>query len=207
MCRCLFSVALSVGLLRPGVTRHRFFRESGLSSARSLLRKVASAVAVPFRRKGHGNGPVSCAEQTSRRGHPALRASAALRADVAPIKPKPRRQIRHHGTIRSIQGSCCPRPKPHPHDVEQQIIGHVAIAKCCRISPKGRAVHHLCRRFRPHGQPLPCQAFPIKAPSGVDLAPRGHVGMSDHALRPYVEICEERCEEGVKRCHQRSGKW
>ena len=28
----LFSVALSVGLPRPGVTRHRFFLESGLSS-------------------------------------------------------------------------------------------------------------------------------------------------------------------------------
>ena len=35
----LFSVALSVGLLRPGVTRHRFLVESGLSSAR-LARKI-----------------------------------------------------------------------------------------------------------------------------------------------------------------------
>jgi hypothetical protein len=31
----LFSVALSVGLPRPGVTRHRYFMESGLSSRRS----------------------------------------------------------------------------------------------------------------------------------------------------------------------------
>jgi len=46
----VFSVALSVGLPRPGVTRHRYFLESGLSST----------------------PPKVC------RGHPALRASAGL---------------------------------------------------------------------------------------------------------------------------------
>src|SRR5690606_40383838 len=44
----LFSVALSLGLPRPGVTRHRRFRESGLSSG------------------------------ASPRGHPALRATLQL---------------------------------------------------------------------------------------------------------------------------------
>jgi len=48
----LFSVALSLGLPRPGVTRHRVFMESGLSSRR---------VAPP-------------------RGHPAIRASGQIRA-------------------------------------------------------------------------------------------------------------------------------
>tara|TARA_B110000879_G_scaffold189924_1_gene253818 strand:- start:164 stop:367 length:204 start_codon:yes stop_codon:yes gene_type:complete len=37
----LFSVALSVGLPRPGVTRHRFLLESGLSSLLSEDNKAA----------------------------------------------------------------------------------------------------------------------------------------------------------------------
>ena len=56
----LFSVALSVGLLRPGVTRHRCFVESGLSS------KVAL------------------------RGHPAIRAIARIGKKALPVKRRPR---------------------------------------------------------------------------------------------------------------------
>ena len=58
----LFSVALSLGLPPPGVTRHRAFMESGLSST------------------------------IARRGHPAIRASALIRPRPARVKhPAPSR--------------------------------------------------------------------------------------------------------------------
>lgn len=64
------SVALSVGLPRPGVTRHRSFLESGLSSTSPLPRKSDAADAT---HACDGSGRRSC--DTSRRsGHPAFRA-------------------------------------------------------------------------------------------------------------------------------------
>ena len=78
----LFSVALSLGLPPPGVTRHPYFMESGLSS------KVAP------------------------RGHPAIRARAGIgarrgvvngdgRASVVDIRPKPR----HGGQVLAKRGT------------------------------------------------------------------------------------------------------
>jgi hypothetical protein len=43
------SVALSVGLPRPGVTRHRSFLESGLSSTLFLPRKSNATAVAPLR--------------------------------------------------------------------------------------------------------------------------------------------------------------
>ncbi len=52
----LFSVALSVGLPRPGITRHRFLLESGLSSPSPESDKAAiqpSAQGTDYRGKPH----------------------------------------------------------------------------------------------------------------------------------------------------------
>src|SRR6056297_1995756 len=59
----LFSVALSLGLPRPGVTRHRRLVESGLSST----------------------------PRAGRRGHPALRARSRLGARATLVNAKARR--------------------------------------------------------------------------------------------------------------------
>ena len=65
------SVALSVGLPRPGVTRHRFFLESGLSSTSPLPRK---SDATDVTHACDGSGRRSC-DASRRSGHPAFRAS------------------------------------------------------------------------------------------------------------------------------------
>ena len=66
-CGGLFSVALSVGLPRPGVTRHRHFMESGLSSGTQLSAK---------RSYGHSRSS----------GHP--RIAADRQSDAAGQSPK-----------------------------------------------------------------------------------------------------------------------
>ncbi len=73
----LFSVALSLGLPRPGVTRHRCFMESGLSST-----------------------PLA-----GRRGRPAIRAWPLLGAGDRAVNGEAMRQCRHDPGVDPVAGS------------------------------------------------------------------------------------------------------
>jgi len=55
----LFSVALSLGLPPPGVTRHRYFRESGLSSNRRRPAVIQPSAPLPPRRARRQRQPGS----------------------------------------------------------------------------------------------------------------------------------------------------
>ena len=83
----LFSVALSVGLRRPGVTRHRCFRESGLSSS------VATRGHPALRARGGFSFPLR-ARQTRNGGqdrwqgqHPPRRSGLRPRDETASGRP------------------------------------------------------------------------------------------------------------------------
>lgn len=101
----LFSVALSVGLPRPGVTRHRCFLESGLSSTAARPQRPSGPPRAPHLCAGGGavNGDRSegarrgAVRPRPRRGRRAPRAASApgwsrpRRGRGSPAPPAPRR--------------------------------------------------------------------------------------------------------------------
>lgn len=78
-------MALSLGLPRPGVTRHRFFMESGLSS------NVAA------------------------RDHPAIRTKGDLGAGAGAVNGIAPGEVNNQGQVRTVQRTAFPRPKPCAH--------------------------------------------------------------------------------------------
>ena len=99
-CRAVwFSVALSLGLPPPGVTRHPCFMESGLSShaPMSARDRQAHAVIQPSAPGGHSpaGGQGQRRFRPSRRQAPALRGGRAGPAGAPPAQP--RRSARRPG--------------------------------------------------------------------------------------------------------------
>jgi len=87
----LFSVALSLGFPRPGVTRHRCLVESGLSShERSPERPCRKRPSGPPRKRG-------------------------LRGGRRPVNGKARGNIRQHGHISRHKRPLPPRPEAQAH--------------------------------------------------------------------------------------------
>ena len=84
-------MALSLGLPPPGITRHRYFMESGLSS------------------------------DVATRDHPAIRAMNHLGADPALVNGEAYGKISHQPHIGFIQWFLAPRAKPLPESVQRVI--------------------------------------------------------------------------------------
>ncbi len=95
----LFSVALSLGLPRPGVTRHRCLVESGLSSTPA----------------------------TGRRGHPALRARSRLGGRGVAVNGEAPRKIDDHRAIRRRKRARGARTKARTKSAQDIFRRHVAV--------------------------------------------------------------------------------
>ena len=151
----LFSVALSVGLPRPGVTRHLCLVESGLSSP----------------------------AEPRRSGHPAPRAGPGLSACGAAVNGKALGQIRSLGAIDRGQWPRGPRAKAQAKRGQNCGVWYVwavVIAKTRAIGAKRRhighgAVHRCGPRPGPNCQPLAGQSLPVEFCAGVLFAGWGHI--------------------------------
>ena len=154
----LFSVALSLGLPRPGVTRHPCFMESGLSSRSSQ----------PPRSSGHPRAPsLRRAPPPRQRGKRRARASIVRRVAR---RQRPAAQGRNRSRNAASTASQSPpapdsqRPAPPPRETPPD--------------PTRRALRPRPDRPAPARQPPP-----VEPRARIALAPRRHVGMRDHPLR------------------------
>ncbi len=172
----IISVALSVGLPRPGVTRHRYFVESGLSS-RLLPRPSGSPRVACLRlQSGAVNGPamgqISCA-----------RTICCVQWPFGPrAEPHPeglqRQFARHFGITKALQ-------------IQQEARG------ISRTAP-----HFVA----PHRKPTPRQTTPIKPWTRINLPPRCHIGMADHILRREAPTLENTRQQAFQPPHLRLRK-
>ncbi len=95
-----FSVALSLGLPRPGVTRHRCLVESGLSSHGETLR-------FPHKRP---SGPPR---------------NSQLSTLPAPVNGKARSYIGQHGHVASVQWPTRPRPPAQAQRSQHRLVAEL----------------------------------------------------------------------------------
>mmetsp|Transcript_272 Transcript_272/g.445 ORF Transcript_272/g.445 Transcript_272/m.445 type:complete len:467 (+) Transcript_272:250-1650(+) len=220
--RSLFGIAPGWGLpcgrcCQPpgGLLPHRFTltrraaeRREGRSVFCGAFRRIAPPGRYPAPLLQGVRTFLEHAPQGARaRSHPALHADHGLRRGDVPVNPIARGEIRHYGTILCVKRPVFPRAKAQAHHLQQQIILDLWIAKGCGVCTKARRIHRVTLSFGPNRQPLARKALPIEPPTGIDLAPRCHVRMADHAFWRYLPPRQDPVgQEAFQRLHERFGK-